>query len=80
MIRYESPIPNMKERRIQIGVTQEDIALYCGISKQTYYNWEHGLTKAIKEENFARLKEVFDSNGAVIRQSKKEKEFEGEAV
>ena len=50
---------DMRERREEMGISQRAIAKQLGVSFPTYQNWENGITKALKRENFEKLKEVF---------------------
>lgn len=44
----------IKDIRKTLGVTQEDMARACGVSINTYRNWEHGVTHP-NTENQERL-------------------------
>ncbi len=70
-MQEESIVVGLKEKRKSLGLKQEQIATYCGVSIQSYHRWESGVTKHIKPENSKKLREVFDSNGAVIHSKKK---------
>ena len=38
-------VPSLKAQRRKSGLSQEDYASLVGVSKQTIYNWESGMTK-----------------------------------
>lgn len=47
----------MKERRRELGMTQQELADACGLSKNTVYNYENGKFEPTKE-NLALLANV----------------------
>ena len=48
---------NIKERRKELGLTQMDLAILCGVSLVTIQLWERGAAKP-KSENLEKLTEV----------------------
>ena len=52
---------NMKQYRIDAGLTQADVALKCGVSLTSYRLWEHGVQKPT-DENLAKLKAVLGTD------------------
>lgn len=49
----------MKKKRKELGLTQNELAEKCGISKNTIYNYENGKSEPNKE-NLNILAEIFD--------------------
>ena len=52
----------IKRLRLEKGLTQVDVAIACGVSKQAYMSWEYGVSKP-NEENQIKL-------DAVLKESK----------
>ena len=50
---------NLKEKRIQAGLTQMQLAAACGVSLTSVIKWEIGAGKP-SEENQKRLDEVLN--------------------
>ena len=50
---------NLMDKRNEMGWTQRKTAKALGISTQSYQNWENGITKAVKPENYEQIKRVF---------------------
>lgn len=50
---------NLKEKRIQAGLTQMQLAAACGVSLTSVIKWENGAGKP-SEENQKRLDEVLN--------------------
>lgn len=48
---------NIKERRLELKLTQMSVAKACGVSLMTYSLWEREISTP-KPENMAKLKEV----------------------
>lgn len=53
-------IGNIREKRKEKGLTQQQVAMYCGVSLQAYQRWENGLTREIPEVRFNKLKHVLN--------------------
>lgn len=49
---------NLKEKRLEKGMTQIDVAKACGVSLTSYQLWERGVSKP-NEENKKRLEKFF---------------------
>lgn len=45
----------IKQRRIELHMTQEDIARLCGVSKGTVAKWESGLIENLRTDKFVKL-------------------------
>lgn len=45
---------NIKKRRKELGLTQMDLAIACGVTLKTIYTWESGLG-TIRTENRVKL-------------------------
>ena len=61
----ENRINKLKGYRVMIGKTQEELANYIGVSRETYINKESGRTKLSASEA-VRLVEYFKSYGLGI--------------
>lgn len=48
---------SVKSQRKRLGLSAEEFGLLIGVSPQTIYNWEQGLSRA-REEQFAKFREV----------------------
>ena len=48
---------SVKAQRKRLGLSAEDFGKLIGVSPQTIYNWEQGLSRA-REEQFAKFREV----------------------
>ena len=47
----------LKNRRLELGLKQTELAKELGISKQSYFTWEKGTTQPTKD-NLAKLEEL----------------------
>lgn len=47
----------IKERRLELGLTQLDVAIAVGVSPEAFRNWERGASTP-KEENLIKLRTV----------------------
>ncbi len=57
-IPADSLFKQLEERRIQKGISKEDMANGLGVSSRTYYNWIHnGTTQA----NVKKIENVLDN-------------------
>lgn len=50
---------DIKNKRLSLQLSQEQVAKYCGVSLQAYQRWERGITKYLRQENYEKLKEIF---------------------
>lgn len=48
---------NFKDKRMELGLSQAVMARECGVSTVTYQQWEQGVTKYLRKDNFDKLKE-----------------------
>lgn len=48
---------SVRSQRKRLGLSAEDFGLLIGVSPQTIYNWEQGVSRA-REEQFAKFREV----------------------
>lgn len=51
---------NIRQKRKDLGLTQAQVAMYCGVSLQAYQRWENNLTKEIPEERMNKLNHVLN--------------------
>ena len=49
----------LKRRRTEIGLRQIDVAEAIGISKQSYFAWEKGITQP-NQKNLLKLEKVLE--------------------
>lgn len=49
---------SLKNRRKAIGLSQQDMAVRCGVSFGAYRMWEYGMPP--KPENLEKLEQVFE--------------------
>ena len=54
----------LKRRRTEIGLRQIDVAEAIGISKQSYFAWEKGITQP-NQKNLLKLEKVLEV-GSII--------------
>lgn len=71
----------MKKRRKELGMTQQDLADKCGLSKNTIYNYENGRVEPTKE-NIEKISKVLsvDTLDLVLENKPilpKDKNFDG---
>lgn len=52
-------LENLKELRLQKGLSQVEVAKHCGVSVNAYIHWEKGVSKPT-EENEAKLEKIFN--------------------
>ena len=50
---------SLKAARVNVGMTQEDVAIVLKRNKQTIVNWENGITK-ISIEDFKKLADLYE--------------------
>ena len=50
---------NIKQKRIELGLTQFDAARLCGVNINTFIRWENGVAKP-NEYNMEKLKKLFE--------------------
>lgn len=53
---------NLKEIRLELGYTQEEMAKACGVATSTYRLWEYGVPPSYK--NLKKLKGVLANASA----------------
>lgn len=72
----------LKERRIQLGLTLEDVGNAVGVSKATVQRWESGVIKNIKRDKISALASVLQLTPAKLmgwseeEQSKVDEQYE----
>lgn len=50
----------LKQARVNSGQSQVNIARHCGVSVQTVYRWESGLSKKIEKTHMDKLHEIMN--------------------
>ena len=45
----------IKERRLALGLTLEQVGEMCGVSKATVLKWEHGLIRNVRRDKLVLL-------------------------
>jgi len=50
---------NLRKRRLAIKKTQQEMAVLCGVSYNTYRMWEYGM--AIRPDNLEKLERILVS-------------------
>lgn len=53
---------NIKERRIERGLSQVSVARDCGVSCTAIQRWENGTAKFIKNEHSNKLREILNGD------------------
>lgn len=48
----------IKERRMELGVSQAELARQVGVKPQAVTQWESGATKSLRPENLLRTRDV----------------------
>ena len=48
----------LRDRRLQLGLTQQQVADACGVSKVTVSKWESGKIGSMRQDKIAALAEV----------------------
>ena len=56
----------IKMRRLDLGLTQKEIADRCGVTEATVSRWESGDIKSMRRGNIAALARVLDIPPAVL--------------
>jgi len=56
----------IKEKRIELGMTQEDLGKACGVLKQAIYKYETGLVTNIPLENIEKLAHALNMSPAEL--------------
>lgn len=59
----------LKERRIELKMSQADVARAIGISRVSYFHWEKGNTQPTKD-NFKRLEMILDVPAGYFTENK----------
>lgn len=57
---------NMRRRRIELGLTLEQVAKYVGVCKSTVSKWENGHIQNMRRDRITRLAEVLRISPTVI--------------
>lgn len=58
----ETLADRIRQLRVARGLTQREIASYCGVSRPAVTQWENGNTANIKLEAFLRLCEILHTD------------------
>ena len=48
----------LKEKRLALGLTLEEVGNYCGVGKSTVRKWETGIIKNMKRNQISKLSEI----------------------
>ncbi len=56
----------LKERRVELGLTQSDVARHVGVSEATVSRWESGDIASMKQNRIAALAEILRLEPAAI--------------
>lgn len=56
----------IRNRRIELGMTQQDVADAIGITKATVSRWETGNIKSMNRDNIEKLSRLFDIPPSVL--------------
>lgn len=56
----------IKERRIELDLTQKEIADYVGVSEATISRWESGNIKNMKRDKLYKLSKILQVKGSVL--------------
>lgn len=56
----------LKQRRLELGLTLEQVGDYVGVGKSTVRKWETGLIKDMKRSQIAKYAEILKISPAVI--------------
>ena len=49
---------DLKKRRMELGLTQEQVGDACGVSKTAVMKWENGQTKNMRRDRLVKLASV----------------------
>jgi transcriptional regulator with XRE-family HTH domain len=56
----------IRQLRIARGLTQQEVAKYCGVSRPAVTQWENGMTANVKLEAFLKLTECLHTDFAFL--------------
>ena len=56
----------IKQRRVELKLSPEKIAMACGVHRATYNRWENGSTKDVKRSHIDTLSKVLHLPIAVL--------------
>lgn len=56
----------MKVRRLELGLTQKEVADRCGVTEATVSRWESGDIKNMRRDKIAALARALDISPAVL--------------
>lgn len=52
----------IRAARAKHKVTMIKAAIYCGVSENTFFRWEHGATKSISEDCYNKLVDILNGD------------------
>ncbi len=57
----------IKHRRMELGATQKDVAMYFNVKIPTYWYWENGTTRKCSDLSAQRLHHFVEADISLIR-------------